>query len=403
METLQTVNAKLNGDMAVLYPVYYSTNLIERTFSTIKPWDPDTFFKSPDLVMYNKKVYRCTATNYISGEAPDESKHYKLTAINDQGFKISAQKRFRNSLDNFCNMFLACYRYDKNILAYETEKNNIGFRKPTFCTLTLPVKVDPTEDKNIKRLFDDWLQAIIKSNKVKLYIWRAEAQLSGNIHFHVVFDRFLDYKQLKKKWYNLLKVNNLTHKRLSYEEHSRIVWIQELPNPELIKHELSGYFAQDEDENGNIYYKHKKTDESGAPVYVRKIEGRQWGDCDLLKYDPFTINNITGDLIELLASNYLFNKQIISNDIKVGELYIYKQIIHKKGKKPFLLKKQLHKYIEDRMLIYHLARASKIYTKKPIDPTIWGYCFDNRNIEINHAYRNAQKLPCYEIYKNAII
>jgi hypothetical protein len=405
MQGVYTENAKLNGDMAVVYTQYhnnYNEASKKRTFCGILPWDSETSYQKPDMVWYNKKVYACIAAFAVCGTPPDQDyRNWTLTDIGTHSFGISAQKRFKTSLDNFANIFLACYALDKNILAYEKVKNNIAYRKPTFCTLTLPVPVSADQDVFIKKnLFDTWLKNIVQNKGVKLYVWRAEAQLNGNIHFHIVFDRFLDYKQLKKGWYRLLKQYDLTHPKLSYEEHSRIVWIQELPRVELIKHELAGYFAADTDDDGNQYYKHKKYDENGNPIYVRQIQGRQWGDADALNYPPFCVINIDNDLKNMIASNCLFSKIIKdSNDKPVADLYVYRQVVHKKGKKPFVWSKPMHEYLTERLYIYHLAYAKKIYQKRPIDQYIWDKTFNSGQIDVYHQWRNEQYFPDYNAYK----
>jgi hypothetical protein len=403
METIITTSAKFNGDMAVMYPVFWNNQLINRTFSQIRDFIIDDYYKASDMVIYEKKVYKCLAKTYITGIYPNDSQLWELTSINEQGFKISAQKRFRQSLENFANIFISANKLDKNVLKYDTEKNKITHRKPTFCTLTLPVKVTAEDDYKIKKIFDTWLKNIVQNKGVKLYVWRAEAQLNGNIHFHIVFDRFLDQKQLKKSWYRQLHENGLTNKKLSYEEHSRICWIQELPRPELIKHELAGYFATDEDEDGNILYKHKKLDEDGNPVYVRKIHGRSWGDSDKLHYQPFTIENISQEVTNLITSNFLFNKLIKDkNDNTVGELYIFKQIVHKKNKKPYVLEKAMHAWLEHKLNIYHLAFATKIYKRQAIPEYLFNYTFNNPYMEVKHIFKK-DHLPNYDIYKNFII
>lgn len=404
MNGISITNAKITGDMAVVYSQYISdaNNYTLSGIGKIRDWFPDDYYQKPDMVYYNKKVYKCNTSWPNKGNEPGTDETYwSLTNIGDHSFGISAQKRFRQSLGNFVNLFLACNNLNKSILQYEKIKNEKAYRKPTFCTLTLPVKVSAEHDSFIKEnLFDTFIDNIVSNRNVKCYVWRAEAQLNGNIHFHIVFDRFLDYKQLKKSWYRLLKSNDLTHPRLSYEEHSRIVWIQELPQVELIKHELSGYFAADTDEDGRQYYKHKKHDEDGNPIFVRQINGRQWGDSDSLNYKPFTINNINGDITEYLGSNSLFSKQILdSNEKPVADIYVYQQIVHKAGKNPWLWKKDLHEYLTKRLHIYHMAYASKIYKNKPIDKHVWDTTFDSGQIEVEHPWRDANYKPNYKHYE----
>jgi hypothetical protein len=56
-------------------------------------------------------------------------------------------------------------------------------------------------DKEIKRLFlDSFLIKIKREYNVKHYIWKAELQKNGNIHFHIIVDAYIHYKTIQKVW-----------------------------------------------------------------------------------------------------------------------------------------------------------------------------------------------------------
>jgi hypothetical protein len=64
-------------------------------------------------------------------------------------------------------------------------------RLVTFTTLTLPT-VQKHSDNWIKRyMLNEFLEYIQKKHKVINYIWKAEAQQNGNIHFHIMADSYL--------------------------------------------------------------------------------------------------------------------------------------------------------------------------------------------------------------------
>lgn len=83
---------------------------------------------------------------------------------------------------------------------------------PTFVTLTLPSK-QVHNDSTIKERcflpFIEWLcndsqeldrKGQLKGCGVNGYFWRAESTKSGNIHFHLIIDRFVPWDRLRKKW-----------------------------------------------------------------------------------------------------------------------------------------------------------------------------------------------------------
>lgn len=71
-----------------------------------------------------------------------------------------------------------------------------------FITLTLSDKQNHS-DEEIKRLllrpFLKWLER----NSCGMYVWKAEAQVNGNIHFHVTVNNFIHWKSIRKKWNKL--------------------------------------------------------------------------------------------------------------------------------------------------------------------------------------------------------
>lgn len=71
---------------------------------------------------------------------------------------------------------------------------------PTFVTLTLPFKQwhDDRDIKNeclvpfVEKMRADWA--------VCCYLWVAETQKNGNLHFHIIFDRPIPAKRLREEW-----------------------------------------------------------------------------------------------------------------------------------------------------------------------------------------------------------
>ncbi|WP_337045322.1 hypothetical protein [Emticicia sp. 17c] len=83
---------------------------------------------------------------------------------------------------------------------------------PTFVTLTLPSK-QMHKDQTLKDRcflpFVEWLtnasqETDRKGNPkgcgVECYFWRAETQKNGNLHFHLIIDRFVYWDRLRRKW-----------------------------------------------------------------------------------------------------------------------------------------------------------------------------------------------------------
>lgn len=96
-------------------------------------------------------------------------------------------------------LFNAKYRH-------EVKENE---RKLVFLTLTLSaVQVHPDQEIKSKILkpFMRWLR---ESEGCENYIWKAEVQRNGNIHFHVILDKFVDKDLIRAEW-------NKAQENLSY-------------------------------------------------------------------------------------------------------------------------------------------------------------------------------------------
>lgn len=77
--------------------------------------------------------------------------------------------------------------------------------KLNFITLTLPADQGDMSDKDAKRfLLMPMLQDLKRKHNVFLYVWKAEAQENGNIHFHITTDKFIPHEDLRRRWNYIL-------------------------------------------------------------------------------------------------------------------------------------------------------------------------------------------------------
>lgn len=78
--------------------------------------------------------------------------------------------------------------------------------KVNFVTLTLPSPQGDVSDKDIKKTcLDNWLKAMRYRYRLKSYVWRAERQYNGNVHFHVTTDTYLPFDNLCNEWNHQLE------------------------------------------------------------------------------------------------------------------------------------------------------------------------------------------------------
>lgn len=79
----------------------------------------------------------------------------------------------------------------------------------TFVTLTLPTKQAHHDNKIKRTCLMPFIENLKRLHKVENYFWRAEAQKNGNIHFHLLIDSYIHYKEVQDLW-------NTTIEKLDY-------------------------------------------------------------------------------------------------------------------------------------------------------------------------------------------
>jgi hypothetical protein len=79
------------------------------------------------------------------------------------------------------------------------EKREFRYRVG-LITLTLPSS-QIHDDNQIKNVcLNDFLNKIRNNHDCKNYIWKAEPQKNGNIHFHITIDKFIHHTLVRKYW-----------------------------------------------------------------------------------------------------------------------------------------------------------------------------------------------------------
>lgn len=72
--------------------------------------------------------------------------------------------------------------------------------KVTFVTLTLSARQEHDDNEIKKKCLNQFLIEAKKKWSVMNYVWRAESQVNGNIHFHIITDKFIPWSELRDVW-----------------------------------------------------------------------------------------------------------------------------------------------------------------------------------------------------------
>lgn len=237
--------------------------------------------------------------------------------------KVSSQasRKISRAIDYL--LFMAS---DKNCPS-KIHGKNFKF-KISFITLTLPSAQIHSDNEIKEKCLNQFFVEARKRWHVINYLWRAEKQKNGSIHFHILCDRFIPWSELRDVW------NRIVNK-LGYVERYRTAMRDFHSGGFACRKELLKHWSY---ENQLKAYQKGKANDWASPnstdihsikkvtdvrKYVLKytskddpngsIEGRIWG-CN------FELSNIKGG-VEVAYSS-------ISNEINIisqsGRFRIYK-------------------------------------------------------------------------------
>lgn len=107
----------------------------------------------------------------------------------------------------------------RSIMIYRAEvkrKYDPGRAYPVFVTLTLPVKQMHGDAEINRKILQPYLIRLRRDYEIENYFWRAEAQENGNLHYHLLVDRFIPKRYLQLSWN--MAIETLGYLTKYYEE-----------------------------------------------------------------------------------------------------------------------------------------------------------------------------------------
>ncbi len=108
-----------------------------------------------------------------------------------------AKKRLTKAVE-----FLITSSKHKTVV-HPTEGYNMPF-KIAFLTLTIhsPERMITGKEAH-KTCLEPFLLWLRRKHKCLMYLWKAELQGRGQVHYHITMDTFVHYEQIQKKWNEL--------------------------------------------------------------------------------------------------------------------------------------------------------------------------------------------------------
>ena len=152
----------------------------------------------------------------------DLFRHYHTTPAEMFGGPREFYSNFSNqSKTRLRRAFHLLLAISKEKTFLDRNKNRVIKYLLTFTTLTLSAKQGTHSDYAIKKqCLDNYLQNLRHSGGLTHYIWRAEPQKNGNLHFHITANQSWDWQYIRDTWNNAQK--RLGYIDLFNEKHHHI-------------------------------------------------------------------------------------------------------------------------------------------------------------------------------------
>lgn len=196
------------------------------------------------------------------------------------------------------------------------EKKHKGKVPWKINMITLTFHENMIDDNLARQLLSKWLEMAKYRWEMHLYIWKAEPQSRGAIHFHISTNTYIPHTEVKYTWNRLLKKHGLN------EMHDNSTDVHAVINCKSHENYLSDYFLNDKKHEGR-----------------RKIKGKLWGcshalsqagkdfitmeehEMKALEYDNLNISLIMKYIVEhkqvpewcKFADTYLTGEQFYAN------------------------------------------------------------------------------------------
>lgn len=182
-----------------------------------------------------------------------------------------------------------------------------------MVTLTLPAKQTESDNTIKRRYLNVWLQNLERVHKGINWLWVAESQQNGNIHFHVIVDRYVQWEWVRRTWNRVMGNGDYIQRfknRFGYENAPSVdvCGQKHMTNPGAY---ITKYLTGDK--------------------FVREIEGRKWGCRDSLReidrwsifrgrdVEDIVCSEFAGDLADVrygeYSTAYFFRTPLLKNGI----------------------------------------------------------------------------------------
>lgn len=194
---------------------------------------------------------------------------------------------------------------DKKRVYEKKTKKTFSFRL-AFNTLTIPYPQRHDDSYIKEHMLQPYLYWLTRYYQAS-YVWKAETQLNGTIHFHITIDTFVHWRSIRAKWNKILQKHGYVkmYQDGTNDKGDAATQIKAIKNERGLAACIGGYLTKGSIEEKEHELSKKKLQEkikvaieklSGVSQnienrmhYTRFVDGRLWGCSESLsKIDCFT-------------------------------------------------------------------------------------------------------------------
>jgi len=283
------------------------------------------------IVSYNQIIWnKPHSRSKYSGPTDEEENKTSESFLNSKRkaegkVSVHAKRKLSRAIE-----YLVTTTHEKKV--HEKLSGKIVVVRVAFITLTLPSKQMHDDKEIINTCLNSFMLEIKKYHNVKKYVWRAEKQKNGNIHFHIVADAFIPYWELRNRW------NRIVNK-LGYVDRFQQLHGHRTPNStdihstrkiKNLKKYLTKYLTKNEDnlQESKRDINNQMADKQENEVSFKSQTGRIWS-CS---HDLSGVKGFTSEVDSELSNE--LQKVVNSKEVRKyeGTYFTYYEIDYHKFK-----------------------------------------------------------------------
>jgi hypothetical protein len=158
------------------------------------------FFITPVFQIHPEFIYKYGRIDWVANRPTNN--HINTNNLQNNSNRNKLSSKAKSKAKKAIVYLLHCAK-EKEV--YNIKYNSKFKFKVSFLTLTIP-SIQQHTDQQIKEECLNQLFVELKKNyNLKHYIWKAERQRNGNIHFHILSDKYLPYKEMNARWNRIIE------------------------------------------------------------------------------------------------------------------------------------------------------------------------------------------------------